>query len=394
MPAGRRSHYCVFCSVTVTTYNLVATSTFGLESVVADELKLLGYTGLKVENGKVSFQGDAHAIARCNIWLRTADRVLIRMAEFAATDFGQLFDRTLAIPWEELIPENGRMHVVGKSVRSTLFSVPDCQSIVKKAVVEAMKRKHRRSWFDESGPTYKIEVALLKDHVTLTVDTSGAGLHKRGYRKAAGEAPIKETLAAGLVLLSRWKPSRILADLFCGSGTIAVEAALIGRNMAPGLNRQFAAERWPHLPEKVWADVRDEARRVSSRDPLAIRASDVDPAVLGTARKNARDAGVSDCITFREVAMEKFTAREKFGCIVCNPPYGERTGETTQVEKLCKNLGHMFTRLDGWSMFVLSAYPHFEKFFGRQADRKRKLYNGTIQCYLYQYFGPIPPKTH
>ena len=375
------------------TYDLIATSTFGLESVVAEELKTLGYADLTVENGRIFFRGDARAIAHCNVWLRTADRVLVRMAEFVATDFGQLFDRTLDLPWEELIPENGRMHVVGKSVRSTLFSVPDCQSIVKKAVVEAMKRRHRRGWFDESGPIYKIEVALLKDHVTLTVDTTGAGLHKRGYRKVAGEAPIKETLAAALVLLSRWTPSRILADPFCGSGTIPVEAALIGRNMAPGANREFVSETWPQVPPKVWAQVRDEARKRVSKVPVSILASDADAAVLDVARNNAKSAGVADCITFRELAMERFGSNAKFGCIVSNPPYGERTGEKKQVEELYQSLGQLFNRLDGWSMFILSAHPYFEKFFKRRADKKRKLYNGRIQCYLYQYFGPKPPKT-
>ena len=373
-------------------YDLIATSTFGLESVVAEELKLLGYTDLTVENGKVSFTGDARAIAHCNVWLRTADRLLIRMADFVATDFGQLFDRTLEIPWEELIPENGRMHVVGKSVRSTLFSVPDCQSIVKKAVVEAMKKKYHRGWFDESGPVYKIEVALLKDNVTLTVDTTGAGLHKRGYRKEAGEAPIKETLAAALVLLSRWNASRILADPFCGSGTIPVEAALIGKNIAPGVNREFAAEAWAQIPLRVWAEVRNEARRHVSDAPVSILASDADGAMLNIARRNARNAGVAECITFHELSMEKFSSEKKFGCLVCNPPYGERTGEEKQVEGLYTSLGQLYTRLDGWSMFILSAHPYFERFFGRRADKKRKLYNGKIQCYFYQYFGPLPSR--
>ncbi len=373
-------------------YNLIATSAFGLESVVADELRLLGYTNLTVENGKVSFTGDARAIARCNVWLRTADRLLIKMGEFVATDFGQLFDRTVEVAWEELIPENGRMHVVGKSIKSTLFSVPDCQSIVKKAVVEAMKRKHRRGWFDESGPAYRIEVALLKDHVTLTVDTTGAGLHKRGYRKEAGEAPIKETLAAAMVLLSRWTPSRVLADPFCGSGTIPVEAALIGRNIAPGLNRGFAAEAWPQVAQGIWAEVRNEARRLVSSAQVGILASDTDSAVLDAARRNAENAGVADCISFRQLAMERFRSDEKFGCMVCNPPYGERTGEEKQVEDLYRSLGHLRVRLDTWSMFILSAYPFFEKFFGRRADKKRKLYNGRIQCYLHQYRGPLPSR--
>jgi putative N6-adenine-specific DNA methylase len=373
-------------------YDLIATSTFGLESVVAEELKLLGYADLAVENGKVSFKGDASAIAHCNIWLRTADRLLIRMADFIATDFGQLFDRTLEVPWEEFLPENGLMHVVGKSVRSTLFSVPDCQSIVKKAVVEAMKRRYHRGWFDEKGPVYKIEVGLLKDHATLTVDTTGAGLHKRGYRKEAGEAPIKETLAAALVLLSRWNASRTLADPFCGSGTIPVEAAMIGRNMAPGVNREFVAETWPQMPRSVWAEVRNEARRRASNTPISIHASDADSAMLNVAKKNAEGAGVADCITFRQLAMEKFSSHEKFGCIICNPPYGERTGDEKQVEELYGSLGQLYARMDGWSMFVLSAHPFFERFFKRRADRKRKLYNGRLQCYFYQYFGPLPPR--
>ena len=374
-------------------YDLIATSTFGLEAVVAEELKALGHTDLTVENGRVSFRGDERDIARCNVRLRCADRLLVRMADFRATDFGQLFDRTKEIPWEELIPENGKMHVVGKSVRSGLFSVPDCQSIVKKAVVEAMKRRYHRGWFDESGPAYKIEVSLLKDRATLTVDTSGAGLHKRGYRKEAGEAPIKETLAAALVLLSKWDPSRPLADPLCGSGTIAIEAALIGKNMAPGLNRSFAAEAWPQVPRRIWEHVRDEARRSASSARVSIRASDADPAILGVGRVNARNAGIGDSVTFQQLPAKDFGSEEKFGCIVCNPPYGERVGETQQVERLYRELGQLYARLPGWSMFVLTAHPNFESLFGRRPDRKRKLYNGRIECCLYQYFGPLPRKT-
>jgi putative N6-adenine-specific DNA methylase len=373
-------------------YDLIATSTFGLESVVAEELRRLGYTGLTIENGRVSFRGDERDIARCNVWLRTADRLLVRMGDFVATDFGQLFDRTLEVPWQEFIPENGKMHVVGKSIRSTLFSVPDCQSIVKKAIVEAMKRKYHRGWFDESGPTYKIEVGLLKDHVTLTIDTTGAGLHKRGYRKEAGEAPIKETLAAALVLLSRWDPSRALADPFCGSGTIPTEAALIGKNMAPGMNRSFAAEEWPQIPRRVWAEVKDEARARVLSVPVRVLASDADGTILGIARKNARSAGVADCVTFRQLPVGNFSSEEKFGCIVCNPPYGERIGQAEQVEELYSSLGQLYARLDDWSMFVLSAHPLFERFFGSRPDRKRKLYNGRIECCFYQYFGPLPRK--
>lgn len=373
-------------------YDLIATTTFGLEAVVAEELKRLGYADLLVENGKVCFKGSERDIARCNIWLRSADRLLIRMADFVATDFGELFDHTKEIPWHDLIPEHGKMHVVGKSVRSTLFSVSDCQSIVKKAVVEAMKKKYRRGWFDESGPTYKIEVALLKDRVTLTVDTSGAGLHKRGYRKEAGEAPIKETLAAALVLLSRWDPSRVLADPFCGSGTIGIEAALIGRNVAPGMNRTFVAEAWPQIPKKIWTEARDEARSLVSNATVRILASDADSTILKVGSRNARNAGVADCVAFRQLPADAFSSNERFGCMVCNPPYGERLGEEKQVEELYRSLGHVDARLDGWSVFVLSAHPHFEKLFGRRADKRRKLYNGRIECCFYQYLGPLPRK--
>ncbi len=374
-------------------YDLIATSTFGLEAVVAEELKTLGHTSLTVENGRVSFTGDERDIARCNVWLRTADRLLVRMADFQATDFGQLFDRTKEVPWEEFLPETGKMHVVGKSVRSTLFSVSDCQSIVKKAVVEAMKRRYRRGWFEESGPVYKIEVSLLKDRATLTVDTSGHGLHKRGYRKEAGEAPIKETLAAALVLLSRWNPSRPLADPLCGSGTIAIEAALIGKHMAPGLNRSFAAEAWHQIPRRVWEQVREEARSSVSSAPVRIQASDIDAAVLNVGKGNARNAGVADSVRFQQRPASRFSSDEKFGCIVCNPPYGERVGEAQQVEELYRELGQLYSRLPGWSMFVLTAHPFFEKLFGSRADRKRKLYNGRIECCFYQYFGPLPRKT-
>jgi putative N6-adenine-specific DNA methylase len=373
-------------------YELIATSAFGLESVVADELRTLGYAALQVENGRVTFGGNAHDIARCNLHLRCADRVLLKMAEFPALDFEELFQGTLRVPWEEMIPVDGKMHVIGKSVRSKLASVSDCQAIVKKAVVEAMKRRFRKDWFEERGPVYRIEVAVLKDLVTLTIDTSGDGLHKRGYRRQAGEAPLRETLAAAMVLLSRWEPKRVLADPFCGSGTIAIEAALIGRGIAPGLNRSFVSERWPQVPGHVWAAAREEARACISKDQFVVSASDLDEAVLTLARKNARSAGVADAIAFKQGAAERFNAREPFGCIVTNPPYGERMGEMRQVEELYRMLGPLFRRLDGWSMFVLTPHPDFERLFGRPADRRRKLYNGKIRCYFHQYYGPLPRK--
>lgn len=373
-------------------YSLIATSTFGLEGVVAKELRDLGYEDIVVDNARVLFSGDERDIARCNLWLRTADRVIIKMTEFKAETFEELFQGTLAIEWGDFIPSNGKMHVVGKSIKSKLFSVSDCQSIVKKAIVEAMKRKYKMSWFDEDGPVYKIEVALLKDIVTLTIDTSGAGLHKRGYRELAGEAPLKETLAAALVLLSRWEPSRILADPFCGSGTIPIEAALIGKNIAPGLYREFASEEWPQIPKRIWNEVRNEAKEKINDLEFRILASDIDGGILKTARGNAQKAGVDNLIAFQKISFEEFSSKKKYGCIISNPPYGERLGEIRQVERMYKKMGEVFYNLDTWSYFILTSHPEFQRIFGRKADKNRKLYNGKLQCYYYQYFGPLPKK--
>ncbi len=371
-------------------FTLIATSAFGLESIVADELMMLGYPSPVTQNGRVLFEGDQGDIARCNLWLRCADRLLLRAAEFRAVDFEELYQGVKAVRWEEFIPENGIMYVTGKSVKSTLFSVPDCQSIVKKAVVEAMKRRYRRDRFSEDGPLYKIEVSLLKDTASITVDTSGAGLHKRGYRQNRGDAPLRETLAAAMVRLSRWEPSRILADPLCGSGTIAIEAGLIGRNIAPGINRKFAAEAWSWIPSRVWKKQREEAAAAATRIPMTILASDLDFRVFDAARKNAAAAGLDDAITFQKKPMEEFKSRKKYGCIVTNPPYGERMGEKEEVEGLYRAMGEVFSRLDTWSFFILSAHPDFQKLYGKPADRNRKLYNGKILCYLHQYLGPLP----
>ena len=373
-------------------YTLIATSTFGLEKVVANELKELGYDDLKVENGKVTFEGDEMDIVTCNMWLRTADRVLIKMAEFKAESFEELFQGTLAVNWGDIIPITGFMHVVGKSVKSKLYSVPDCQSIVKKAVVEAMKRKYRRDLFPENGATYKIEVAILKDIVTLTLDTTGPGLHKRGYRELAGEAPMKETLAAALVLLSKWDPSRVLADPFCGSGTIAIEAAMIGKNMAPGLNRSFVSEQWDIISQDLWEDIRKHARNSINDKEFRILASDINGRVLKTAMDNAKKAGVENYIAFQKMDMSEFSSKKKYGFIITNPPYGERIGELKEVECLYKTMGEVFEQLYNWSYFVITSHTGFEKFFGKKSDKNRKLYNGRLQCYYYQYFGLEPEK--
>lgn len=354
--------------------------------MLAHEIRSLGYNDLLVENGRVSLQGDAKAIAECNLWLRTADRLLVKMAQFPAHDFEELFQGVLAIDWEEHLPLNANMHVIGKSVKSKLHSVPACQSITKKAIIEAMKRKHRKTRFEESGPEYRIEVSLLKDVATLTLDTSGQGLHKRGYRKGAGNAPLKETLAAGLVLLSRWKPHRPLADPLCGSGTIVIEAALIGINRAPGLKRTFAAEQWSTIPRRIWSEARERAESAERMDQLTVFGSDIDVETLRLARQNARLAGVENMIRFEQKDLAHFHPDAEKGVIVCNPPYGERMGDDPHdVEDVYRALGETFFRLKGWSLFTLSAHPRFERVIGRKADRKRKLYNGNILCYYYQY---------
>ena len=372
-------------------YEIIATSTFGLESIVAKELKQLGYENLITDNGKVTFSGDEYDIASCNTWLRTADRVLIKMSEFKAVTFEELFQGTLAVNWGELIPQNGKMHVIGKSIKSTLFSVPDCQSIVKKAVVEAMKRTYKTDWFEEDGPVYKIEIALLKDIAVLSIDTTGSGLHKRGYRELAGEAPMKETLAAALVLLSNWEPSRTLADPLCGSGTIAIEAALIGKNIAPGLNRSFVSEQWPTMDKSLWVEVRDYARSKINNEDFKILASDIDGRILQTARENAVKAGVDKYISFQKQSIEDFTSRKKYGIIISNPPYGERLGEIQMVEDLYKFLGDLYRSLSDWSFFIITSHDKFQILFGGRSDKNRKLYNGRILCYYYQYINN-PPK--
>jgi putative N6-adenine-specific DNA methylase len=374
----------------MTKYDLMATSTFGLESIVAQELKELGYNDLKTENGRVSFSGEEKDIAITNTWLRTADRIVIKIAEFRADNFDQLFDKTAEVNWSEFLPENAKMHVNGKSIKSKLFSVPDCQAIVKKAIIENMKKKYKKSWFSEDGPVYKIEIGLLKDIATLTIDTTGPSLHKRGYREDAGEAPIKETLAAALVILSKWEPSRVLADPFCGSGTIPIEAAMIARNIAPGLKRNFTAEDWNWIPAKVWKTVREEAKAKIKDLDFRILASDIDGWVLKKARENAKNAGVEDNIAFQKLAMEEFASRKKYGCMISNPPYGERIGPSQKIKDLYIQMGKLYTELESWSFFTLTANEEFEKLFGTMANKNRKLYNGNIKCYYYQHFGPLP----
>ncbi|SHF53071.1 THUMP domain-containing class I SAM-dependent RNA methyltransferase [Desulforamulus putei] len=376
----------------VRSIELIATATFGLESVVAHEVKKLGYD-VTVDNGKVTFFGDEMAICKTNLWLRSADRVLVKMGQFKATTFEELFQQTRALPWPDWLPEDANFPVEGKSVKSQLHSVPDCQAIVKKAVVEKMKQAYKKEWFAETGPRYTIEVALLKDIATLTIDTSGVGLHKRGYRKLSSQAPLKETLAAGLLSIARWYPDRPLLDPFCGSGTIPIEAALIGHNIAPGIGRNFAAEAWPVIPRELWVKARKEALEQENRDvKLRIYGTDIDDEVLSLARYHARQAGVEDSIHFQRVPVARVRSKQKYGFIITNPPYGQRLGEMPEVEKLTRELGETYSTLDTWSCFVISSFEKFERFFGRKADKKRKLYNGRMECQYYQYFGPRPPR--
>jgi putative N6-adenine-specific DNA methylase len=372
---------------------IIATSTFGLEAVVAREVKQLGYENASVENGKVTFTADKLAICRANLWLRTAERIRLKIGEFKAVTFDELFEKTKALPWAEWLPVDAEFPVEGKSVKSTLFSVSDCQAIVKKAVVESLKKSYNKSWFDENGPLFKIEVALHKDIATLTIDTSGAGLHKRGYRRLISGAPLKETMAAAMIQLSYWNPDRPLHDPLCGSGTIPIEAALIGRNIAPGMNREFVSEDWPSIPKKLWQEARRETHDLAKYDrPLEITGTDIDGDIIIVARENAEEAMMEDAVRFRRLPVSGLRAEEQYGCIICNPPYGERLGEKREIEQLYRMMGKTFSAMDTWSYYILTSYPEFESLFGKKADKNRKLYNGNIKSYYYQYYGPRPPR--
>jgi putative N6-adenine-specific DNA methylase len=375
------------------TYQLIATSAMGLEAVVAKEVRNLGYE-CEVENGKILYQGDATAIARSNLWLRSADRIKIKIGEFKVKTFDELFEKTKAIHWEEFLPEDAEFPVSGKSVKSTLYSVPDCQAIVKKAIVDRLKMHYRRnSWFEENGALFKIEVSILKDVATLTLDTSGAGLHKRGYRTGQGEAPLKETLAAALVQLTNWYPDKPFIDPFCGSGTIPIEAALIGQNIAPGFNREFVSENWNWFDSRVWDEARIEAEDLANYDqPLDISGYDIDHRMVDIAKTNSVEAGLGDLIQFKQMQVRDVTTQKEYGVIVGNPPYGERLGELQQVEQIYKEMGQAIRKLDTWSIYIITSHPNFEELYGKQATKKRKLFNGFLRTDYYQYWGKRPQK--
>jgi putative N6-adenine-specific DNA methylase len=374
-------------------YQLIATAAMGLEALVAKEVRSLGYD-CEVENSRVTYTGDESAIARSNLWLRTADRIKIKVGEFKAFTFDELFEKTKALPWEHFLPEDAEFPVIGKSVKSKLFSVSDCQAIVKKAVVERLKKHYKRNtWFEESGALYRIEVALLKDVATITIDASGSGLHKRGYRIDQGEAPLKETLAAALVMLTNWQADRPFMDPFCGSGTIPIEAAMIGQNIAPGFNREFASEAWNWIPKKVWDDARMEAEDLAKYDlPIDIIGSDIDHRMVRIAEGNAVEAGLGDLIHFKQMQVRDISTSKEYGVIVGNPPYGERLGDKKAVEHMYKEMGQAFNKLDTWSIYIMTSNEDFEQLYGKPATRKRKLFNGFIRTDLYQYWGKKPPR--
>ncbi len=372
---------------------LIATAAFGLESIVARELKNLGYDNLTVENGRVTFPTEELGICRANLWLRSSDRILLKMGSFTARTFEELFQQTKALPWEEWLPEDANFPVQGKSIKSQLFSVSDCQAIVKKAIVERLKETYGRSWFEETGPRYQIEVALLNDIVTLTIDTSGLGLHKRGYRQLAGQAPLKETLAAAMIQLSHWHKDRALIDPFCGTGTIPIEAAFIAQNRAPGLKRSFAAEKWPRISKTLWQEAWQEALDLWNPNvPLHIYGSDIDPNALILARTHAHEAGLEDVINFQRLPVADVQSRFKYGHMIANPPYGERLGDVVESEGLYTELGVTFNRLENWSLHMLTTHQFPERLIGRRWDKSRKLYTGRLECHYFQFFGPRPPR--
>ncbi|MEK3786207.1 MULTISPECIES: THUMP domain-containing class I SAM-dependent RNA methyltransferase [Paenibacillus] len=372
---------------------LIATAPMGLEAIVARELKELGYHDQIVENGRVIFSGDFIDICRCNLWLRTSDRILVKMGEFPATTFDELFEGTKALPWQDWIPQDGEFPVEGRSHKSQLSSVPACQGIVKKAIVEKLKETYHTEWFPEDGPRYVIEIIMLKDQALLTLDTTGPGLHKRGYRKLVTEAPLKETLASALIQLSRWTPDRPFYDPCCGSGTLLIEAAMQAWNLAPGMRRTFNSERWPVIGSERWEQAREEAMDLVRDDvEFHIAGSDNDPAAIKVAEAAVKSAGLAGEIRLDILPASKIRLEGEYGCMITNPPYGERLSDAPEVEKLIRGLGLTAAAVPTWSFFTISPTKQFEHYWGRKADKRRKLFNGRIECQYYQYLGPLPPR--
>lgn len=373
----------------------IAPCHFGLESVLKREIQDLGYEIAQVEDGRVTFYGGADAACRANVFLRTAERVLLKAGSFKAVTFDELFEKTKAIPWENYIPKNGKFWVAkASSVKSKLFSPSDIQSIMKKAMVDRLRSRYHVQWFQEDGASYPLRVFLMKDIVTIGIDTSGDSLHKRGYRPSAGKAPISETLAAALIMLTPWKKDRILVDPFCGSGTFPIEAAMMACNIAPGMNRSFLAEDWTNLiPRKHWYNALEEAQDlVHMEESLDLQGYDIDPEVVKNARENAATAGVDHLIHFQQREVAKLRHPKKYGFIITNPPYGERLEEKEMLPGLYRQIGEVYEKLDAWSMYLITSYQDAERYIGRKADKNRKIYNGMIRTYYYQFLGPKPPK--
>ncbi|WP_031557201.1 THUMP domain-containing class I SAM-dependent RNA methyltransferase [Lachnospira multipara] len=377
------------------TFELIAPCHFGLESVLKREIYDLGYDISSVEDGKVTFVGDAEAITRANINLRTTERILLKVGQFKAVTFTELFDQTKELPWEEFIPKNGKFWVTkANSVNSKLFSSSDIQSIVKKAIVERLKIKYRANWFEEDGESYPIRVTIMKDIVTIGLDTTGVSLHKRGYRPVAGKAPISETLAAALIKLTPWNKDRILVDPFCGSGTFAIEAAMMAANIAPGVDRNFVAEKWTNFIDKsLWQEARDEAIDLENIDiETEIQAYDIDDEVIKKARINAKRARVDHLIHFQNRDVANLSHHGKYGFIITNPPYGERLEDKKTLPAIYTNFGKQTALLDTWSIYMITSYEEACKYFGRKADKNRKIYNGMLKTYFYSFVGPKPPR--
>ena len=377
------------------TIELIAPCHFGMEAVLKREIQDLGYDVSKVEDGKITFIGDMEAVCYANVFLRSAERILIKVGTVHAETFDELFEGTKALPWERYIPENGKFWVAkATSIKSRLFSPSDIQSIMKKAMVERLKGVYHKEWFAEDGASYPVRVTFLKDEAVIGLDTSGDSLHKRGYRKLTSKAPITETLASALILFTPWKKDRILVDPFCGSGTFPIEAAMIAANMAPGMNRSFLAENWTNLiKKKSWYDVMDEAHDlVDTHIETDIQGYDIDPEVVKAARENARMAGVDHLIHFQQRPVSQLNHPKKYGFVITNPPYGERIEEKANLPQLYREIGEAFQRLDCWSEYVITAYDEAEKYIGKKAQKNRKIYNGMMKTYFYQFPGPKPPK--
>ncbi len=369
---------------------------FGLEAVLKREITDLGYEILSVEDGRIMFAGDAQALCRANIFLRSAERVLLKVGSFHAETFEELFQGTKSLPWEEYIPKDGKFWVAkAASVKSRLFSPSDIQSIMKKAMVERMKGVYRTDWFEESGAAYPVRVFLMKDEVTVGLDTTGESLHKRGYRKLTAKAPIAENLAAALIMLTPWKGNRILVDPFCGSGTIPIEAAMLAAHIAPGINRSFLAEEWEHIADrKCWYRAADEAEAMADTTvETDIQGYDIDDQIVSAARANAKLAGVEHMIHFQRRSMEQLSHAKKYGFIITNPPYGERLEDKENLPELYRVIGERYRALDAWSLYLITAYDRAEEFIGRKADKNRKIYNGMMKTYFYQFMGPKPNRS-